>query len=178
MNRKRMYVQSITTILHPFNGLFSGTTWISRYQKGKTRLDLNEARDDGIWGCSGISWTICKQSARRSRQITTPTPHHSFFYRPDALPGVQVSATDSVKALTALNVFSGTCCGWFWSPRQWWGSALARSSSHSKSSPKPPCQHSSLLAPLVFTGLSMGWVDPWVGSVSYTHLTLPTKRIV
>jgi len=25
----------------------------------------------GFWGGSGISWTICKQSARRSRQITT-----------------------------------------------------------------------------------------------------------
>ena len=29
-------------------------------------------------GCSGISWTICKQSAPHSRQITTPTPHHSI----------------------------------------------------------------------------------------------------
>ena len=28
---------------------------------------------------SGISWTICKQSAPRCRQITTPTPHHSIF---------------------------------------------------------------------------------------------------
>ena len=28
---------------------------------------------------SGISWTICKQPAPRSRQITTPTPHHSIF---------------------------------------------------------------------------------------------------
>ena len=28
---------------------------------------------------SGISWTICKQSAPRSRQITIPTPHHSIF---------------------------------------------------------------------------------------------------
>ena len=37
-----------TTLLHPFNGLFSGTTWVSRYQKGKTSLDLNEARDDGV----------------------------------------------------------------------------------------------------------------------------------
>jgi len=26
---------------------------------------------------SGISWTICKQSAPRFRQITTPTPHHT-----------------------------------------------------------------------------------------------------
>jgi len=69
----------------PFNGLFSRTTRVSRYQKGKTSLDLNEARDDGVWGCSCISWTICKQSAPRSNQITTPTPHH-YFYRPDALP--------------------------------------------------------------------------------------------
>jgi len=28
---------------------------------------------------SGISWTICKQSAPRSSQITTPTPHQSIF---------------------------------------------------------------------------------------------------
>jgi len=34
---------------------------------------------------SGISWAVCK-SAPRSRQITTPAPHHSVFYRPDALP--------------------------------------------------------------------------------------------
>jgi len=56
--------------LHTFNGLFSRTTWVSRYQNGKTSLDLNGARDDGVLGCGGISWTICKQSAPRSRQIT------------------------------------------------------------------------------------------------------------
>jgi len=33
----------------------------------------------GVLECSGISWTICKQSAPRSRQITTPTPHRSLF---------------------------------------------------------------------------------------------------
>ena len=37
---------------------------------------------------SGISWAICK-CAPRSRQITTPAPHHSDFYRPDALPAAQ-----------------------------------------------------------------------------------------
>ena len=68
-------------LLHLFNGLFSRTTWVSRYQKGKSSLDLNEARHDEVLGCSGISWTICKQSAPRSRQITTPTPHHSIFTR-------------------------------------------------------------------------------------------------
>ena len=30
---------------------------------------------------SGISWAICKY-VPRSRQITTPAPHHSVFYRP------------------------------------------------------------------------------------------------
>jgi len=34
----------------------------------------------GFWdACSGISWTICKQSAPCFRQITTPTPYHSLF---------------------------------------------------------------------------------------------------
>ena len=69
----------VCVLLHPFNGLFPKTTLVSRYQKGKSSLDLNEARDDGVWGCSGISWTISKQSAPRARQITTPAPHHSIF---------------------------------------------------------------------------------------------------
>ena len=30
---------------HPFNGPFSGTTQVSRYQKGKTNLHFTEARD-------------------------------------------------------------------------------------------------------------------------------------
>ena len=37
---------SIThTHTHTFNGPFSRTTWVSRYQKSKTSLDLTEARD-------------------------------------------------------------------------------------------------------------------------------------
>ena len=38
-----------TTITTPvYNGLFSRTTWVSRYQKGRTVLDFTEARDDGM----------------------------------------------------------------------------------------------------------------------------------
>jgi len=33
------------THTHPFNCPFSGTTRVSRYQKGKTNLDFTEARD-------------------------------------------------------------------------------------------------------------------------------------
>jgi len=32
-------------LLHPFNGLFSR---VNQFQKGKTILDFNEARDDGL----------------------------------------------------------------------------------------------------------------------------------
>jgi len=41
-----------------FNGLFSRTTWVSRYQKGKTSLDLNEARGDGVLGRQNTEGTI------------------------------------------------------------------------------------------------------------------------
>ena len=33
-------------VLQTFKSIFYRTTWVSRYQKGKTSLDLNEARDD------------------------------------------------------------------------------------------------------------------------------------
>ena len=35
----------VCTHTHPFNGPFSRTTRVGRYQKGKTNLDFTEARD-------------------------------------------------------------------------------------------------------------------------------------
>jgi len=43
---------------------------------------------------SGISCIILQKSAPRSRQITTPAPHHSVFYRPDAIPAAQASQSN------------------------------------------------------------------------------------
>jgi len=54
---------------------------------------------------SCISWAICK-SAPRSRQITMPAPHHSVFYRSDALPATQPTAS---KALKAFHEIVHTC---------------------------------------------------------------------
>ena len=66
-------------------GPLSRTTRVSWYQKGKTNPDFTEARDsEWQWHQLGI----CK-SAPCSRQITMPAPHHSVFYRPDALPATQ-----------------------------------------------------------------------------------------
>jgi len=61
----------------------------------------------GFWDGNGISWTICKQSAPNSRQITTPTvpaPHHSVFTEQMLFltPSQQCQSTAGTKALQAL----------------------------------------------------------------------------
>jgi len=85
INKQTIYIAHT----HTFNGPFSRTTRVGRYQKSKTNLDFTEARDsEWQWHQLGI----CK-SAPRSRQITTPAPHHSVFYRPDALPAAQPTAS-------------------------------------------------------------------------------------
>ena len=72
-----------------FNSPLSGTTRVRRYEKVKPIWIL--LKQETVSG-SGISWAICK-SAPRSRQITTPAPHHSVFYRPDDLPPAQPTAS-------------------------------------------------------------------------------------
>ena len=73
---------------HPFNGPFSGTTQVSRYQKGKTNLDFTEARD------SKWQWhQLGRMQVCTSLQTTTPAPHHSVFYTPNALPVAQPKAS-------------------------------------------------------------------------------------
>ena len=75
--------------IHPFNGLCSRTTWVSRYQKGKTGLDLNATRDDGGWGWQWRQLdhmqTICT-SLQTDNHTNTSSVN---FYRPDALPDTQ-----------------------------------------------------------------------------------------
>jgi len=84
------------THTHTFNGPFSGNTRVSRYQKGKPIWIL--LKQETVSG-SGISWAICK-SAPHSREITTPAPHHSVFYRPDALPAAQPAASKHCRHST------------------------------------------------------------------------------
>jgi len=48
--------QKTWTDRHPLNGLFSRTTWVSQYQNGKTILDFNDARDDGVAVASAVPY--------------------------------------------------------------------------------------------------------------------------
>jgi len=79
----------VVVVLQPFNGLFSRTTWVSWYQKGKTSLDLNEARDDGVlgrqWHQLDHMQTICTLLQTDNHTNTSSLN----LYRPDALPDAQ-----------------------------------------------------------------------------------------
>jgi len=64
------------THTHPFNGPFSGTTQVSRYQKGKTGLDFTEARDsEWQWHQLG-HMQVCTLLQTDNH---TSTPPLSFF---------------------------------------------------------------------------------------------------
>ena len=95
---------AVYTHTHTYNGPLSGTTQVSRYQKGKTnQILLKQVTVSG----SGISWAICK-SATRSRQITMPAPHHSVFTgrMPFLPPNQQRQSTDGTLAVYLIIILS------------------------------------------------------------------------
>ena len=77
------------THTHPFNGPLSGTTRVSRYQKGKTNLDFTEARDSE-WQWHQLGRVQVCTSLRADNHASTPP---LCFYRPDALPATQPTAS-------------------------------------------------------------------------------------
>ena len=79
----RLPRRAATIGTHPFNGPFSGTTQVSRYQKGKTNLDFTEARDSE-WQWHQLGHMQVCASLQTDNHTTT-----QFFYRPDALPAAQ-----------------------------------------------------------------------------------------
>ena len=73
----------------PFSGPLSGTTRVSRYQKGKTNLDFTEARDSE-WQRHQLGRTQVCTSLQTDNHASTPP---LSFYRPDALPATQPTAS-------------------------------------------------------------------------------------
>jgi len=71
-------------LLHPFNGIFSRTTWVSRHQKGKPVWILLEQEMMGCqWHQLDHVQIICTLLQYFTNQ----------FYRPDALPVAQPTAS-------------------------------------------------------------------------------------
>ena len=90
-------MQTNHTHTHTFNGPLSGTTQVSRYQKGKTNVDFTEARDSERW------W---HQLGRMQVCIALQTDNHAstqFFtgWMPFLLPNQQCQGTRPMVTLLA-----------------------------------------------------------------------------
>ena len=82
-------------LLLPFNGLFSRTTWVRRYQKGKTNLDFTGARDSE-WQWHQLGHMQVCTSLQTDNHARTPPLCFLQAGCPSCRP------TNSVKALKAL----------------------------------------------------------------------------
>ena len=78
----------------PFHGPFSGTTQVSRYQKGKTNLDFTEARDSE-WQWHQLGHMQVSTSHQTDNHASTPPLSFLQAGCPSCRP------TNSVKALKA-----------------------------------------------------------------------------
>ena len=80
---------------HSFNGFLSGTTQVSRYQKGKTNLDFTETRDSE-WQWHQLGHMQVCTSLQTGNHASTPP----LSFLQAGCPSC--CSTNSVKALTAL----------------------------------------------------------------------------
>jgi len=69
---------------------FTFFTQVSRYQKGKSNLDFTEARDSE-WQWHQLGRMQVCTSLQTNNHASTPLL--TFFYRPDALPAAQPTAS-------------------------------------------------------------------------------------
>ena len=75
--------------IHLLNGPLSGTTQVSLYHKGKTNLDFTGARDSE-WQWHQLGRMQVCTSLQTDNYASTPP---LCFYRPDALPAAQPTAS-------------------------------------------------------------------------------------
>ena len=87
------------TLTHTrLTALFSGTTQVSRYQKGKTNLDFTEARDSE-WQWHQLGHMQVCTSFQTDNHVSTPPLN---FYRPDVSKYVYNKCTAVHKVATPL----------------------------------------------------------------------------
>ena len=87
-------------LLHPFYGLFSKTTWVNRYQKGKTSQNLNEAREYGVL-CLNCGEKMCGVSQSLDMEIFGSIPDAS------SIPAYISLLKDSMYPFSALTLLVG-----------------------------------------------------------------------
>ena len=96
---KEMYCNANThTHTHPFNGPLSRTTWVIRYQKGKTNLDFTEARDSE-WQWNPLGHMQVCTSLQTDNHASTPPLSFLQAGCPSCCPTNSVKALKAIKAL-------------------------------------------------------------------------------
>ena len=90
-----------------FNGPFSGTTRVSRYQKDETNLDFTEARDSE-WQCHQLGHMQVCISLQTDNHASTP-PLLSFFTgrMPFLPPNKQRQSTEGTSNLNNTYYITG-----------------------------------------------------------------------
>ena len=146
---------------HPFNGPFSGTTQVSQYQKGKTNLDLTEARNsDRQWHQLG-HMQVCTLLQTDNHTSTSPL---TFLQAgcPSCRPTNSVTALKDKCQMLLVK--------WLLSP---YFRADVRALVDDKGIKDCWKEYMEKLM-----NEENEWDHKISAAVSYTHLTLPTKRIV
>jgi len=93
------------THTHPFNGPFSGTTQVSRYQEGKTNLDFTEARDcEWQWhqlGCMQVCTLLQTDNHASNPSLSFITGRMPFLP-----PNQQCQSTEGKSELQHARIIS------------------------------------------------------------------------
>jgi len=101
------------THTHTFNGPLSGTTRVSRYQKGETNLDFTEARDsEWQWHQRG-RMQVCI-SLQTDNHASTPLLSFLQARCPSCRPTNSVKALKAFSSSTTHRFLNGTGIGHGW----------------------------------------------------------------
>jgi len=100
------------THTHPFNGPWSGTTRVSRYQKGKSSLDFTEARDSE-WQRHQLGHMQVCTSLQTDNHTSTPPLSSLQAGCPSCRPANSVKALKANTGAISCNLFAAAvarCC--------------------------------------------------------------------
>ena len=95
-----------------FNGPFSGTTQVSRYQKGKINLDFTGARD-GEWQWHQLGhMRVCTSLQTDNQASTPPLSHHKQRQSKTETGSLTctVSTTDGLSPVAVNALFTISTC--------------------------------------------------------------------
>ena len=95
-----LYIQFLVLIhtnMHTFNGPLSETTWVSRYQKGKTNRDFTEARDNE-WQWHQLGHMQVCTSLQTDKHASTPPLSLLQAGCPSCHPANSIKALKAAKS--------------------------------------------------------------------------------